>query len=106
MGFMIKEARNFNLSAIICSGDITNSQYLPMDTKSAKTIARQFRELPNIAPVAVVTGTFSHEGNLPEILRYVSGEFPIHVSSKPEQIVLAHRPGDKIVWVTEVITFN
>jgi len=88
MEFMIDVAGSKRPDVIICSGDVTNSQYLGVDTKSAKTIAAQFRNLSNIAPVAVVVGTPSHDGQTPELLKFVAGKNPIHVSTKPEQIYL------------------
>lgn len=87
--FMVDHARETQPDAFICSGDCTDSQYLGADTRSAKTIARLFREMSDIAPVAVVKGTPSHDGNTPEILRHVSGHWPIHVSTTPEQIYLS-----------------
>jgi DNA repair exonuclease SbcCD nuclease subunit len=86
--YMIHSAKTDNPDAFICSGDVTNSQYLGADTRSAKTIARLFREMSDIAPVAVVRGTPSHDGSIPEILRHVAGEHMIHVSTEPEQICL------------------
>ena len=108
MEFMISHAEKSRPDAIICSGDTTNSQYLGADTKSVKTISEQFRRLSDIAPVAVIIGTPSHDGQTPELLRYVSGKNPIHVSTKPEQIYLRSRLVNKTVpahnvysWVTE-----
>ncbi|HEX9972268.1 MAG TPA: metallophosphoesterase, partial [bacterium] len=88
LDFMVNAAEQKRPDVIICSGDVTNSQYLAADTKSAKMISRVFRQLSDVAPVAVVCGTFSHDGQTPELLKYVSGKNPIHVSTKPEQIFL------------------
>jgi DNA repair exonuclease SbcCD nuclease subunit len=96
MDFLIDTAGKERPDVFICSGDITNSQYLGFDTRSAKTIARQFREMSDLAPVAVVVGTNSHDGMIPELLKNVSGEYPIHVSNKPEQIMLYELMGKKI----------
>ena len=86
--FMINTAKEQNINLIVVSGDITESQNLKLDSKSAKTICRQFSELADIAPVVNIIGTPSHDGRSAEILRYVKGEFPIHVSEKMEQIFL------------------
>ena len=96
MDFLIDTARKERPDVFICSGDITNSQYLGFDTRSAKTITRQFREMSDIAPVAVVCGTFSHDGMIPELLKNVAGKYPIHVSAVPEQIMLYELMGKKI----------
>lgn len=98
MDYMISKAVTSYPDVIICSGDVTNSQYLNADTRSARTIARQFRQLSDIAPVAVVVGTPSHDGMTPEILEFVSGKFPIVVSSKPEQVTLCREPDGRIIW--------
>lgn len=90
MDYIIKKAEEEQPDVIICSGDVTNSEYLGASTKSAKTIMEQFRRFSDIAPVAVVIGTPSHDGQTPELLEYASGRFPIHVSTKPEQLLLTH----------------
>jgi DNA repair exonuclease SbcCD nuclease subunit len=100
--FMVDHARNERPDAFICSGDVTDSQYLGLDTKSARTISRLFREMSDIAPVAVVKGTPSHDGNTPEILRHVAGRYPIHVSTEPEQIYLVGT-GE---WITKPAPFD
>ena len=86
--FMIASAREENPDLILISGDITDSQNLKLDSMSAKTICRQISELADIAPVAIIIGTPSHDGKSAEILRFVKGDFQIHVSEKPEQLYL------------------
>jgi len=86
--FMIDRARKEQADLIVVSGDITDSQNLKLDSKSAKTICRQFSEMADIAPVVNIIGTPSHDGKSAEILRYVRGEYPIHISEKPEQLYL------------------
>jgi len=101
MEFMIGVAEKEKPKCFICSGDITNSQYLGADTKSAKTIIDQFRQMSDIAPVAIVTGTFSHDGLVPELLKNISGKYPIHVSITAEQIYLVQYAGlDGGSWIT------
>jgi DNA repair exonuclease SbcCD nuclease subunit len=86
--FMISKAHEERPDLIVVSGDITDSQNLKLDSKSAKTICRQFSELAEIAPVVNIIGTPSHDGRSAEILRYVRGDYQIHISEKPEQIYL------------------
>lgn len=85
---IISEAKEKKPDVIICSGDVTNSEYLGASTKAANGIMDTFRRLSDIAPVAVIIGTPSHDGQTPALLQYVSGKFPIHVSTKPEQLLL------------------
>jgi len=87
--FMIEFARKERPDVIIISGDITHSQNLKLDSMSARTICRQISELSDIAPVAIIIGTPSHDGKSAEILRFVRGKYQIHVSEKPEQLYLA-----------------
>jgi DNA repair exonuclease SbcCD nuclease subunit len=86
--FMIGKAVAEKPDLFVVSGDITDSQNLKLDSRSAKTICRQFSEMADIAPVVNIIGTPSHDGKSAEILRYVKGRFPIHVSEKPEQLLL------------------
>jgi len=88
--FAIEKAWEEKPDVVICPGDIINSQYLGADTKSLKTVMAQFREFSDIAPVAVIAGTFSHDGLAPELLKNVSGKFKIHVSTVAEQIYLVN----------------
>ena len=96
--FMIERASEEMPDLIVVSGDITDSQNLKLDSRSAKTICRQFSELADIAPVVNIIGTPSHDGKSAEILRYVNGEYPIHVSERPEQIYLTGGSG---FWVPD-----
>ena len=105
MEYMIVQAEQKRPDVIICSGDVTHSQYLGVDTRSARTIAEQFRRLSDIAPVAVIIGTPSHDGQTPELLKYVSGKNPIHVSTVPEQIYLRSQLVNKTVPAHNVFTW-
>lgn len=84
--FMISSARKELPDLILIAGDITHSQNLKFDTMSARTICRQVSELADIAPVAIIIGTPSHDGKSAKILQYVRGKYQIHVSEKPEQL--------------------
>ncbi|WP_022667894.1 metallophosphoesterase family protein [Desulfospira joergensenii] len=86
--FMIGKATLDRPGLFVVSGDITDSQNLKLDSRSARTIARQFSEMADIAPVVNIIGTPSHDGRSAEILRYVRGKHQIHVSEKPEQLLL------------------
>lgn len=88
VNFMVTRALEEKPDLFIVSGDITDSQNLKLDSRSAKTICRQFSEMANIAPIVNIIGTPSHDGKSAEILRYVKGAYPIQVSEKPEQIYL------------------
>ncbi len=85
---MIAKAREEEPDLFVVSGDITDSQNLKLDSRSAKTICRQFSEMADIAPVVNIIGTPSHDGKSATILEYVRGKHQILISEKPEQIFL------------------
>ena len=84
--FVVQQAKDVDL--IVIAGDIFDSRDIRLDSKAAKLIIKTVSELADIAPVAVIVGTPSHDGTAPEILRYSRGKHFIHVSSMPEQIYL------------------
>ena len=76
---------------LICiSGDITDSRMLKFDSRSARTIFSIVSEFMDIAPVAIVIGTPSHDGLSALALDQCRGEYPILVSDKPGQYGYYH----------------
>lgn len=73
---------------IIHAGDAFDSRDIKLDSDAARLVFSFFSRMADIAPVAAVLGTNSHDGRAPEILSMVHGFHEIHVSSKPEQIYL------------------
>ena len=86
--FIVDRAQAENVDLIVIAGDIFDSRDLKLDSKAAKLAVRTISELADIAPVAIVTGTASHDGMAPEVLRFARGKHFIHVSATPEQIYL------------------
>jgi len=74
---------------IINAGDTFDAAGIKADSQSAKLIFRIFKDLADIAPVAVLIGTPSHDGQTAETLRYIKARYPVRVSTKPEQLYLA-----------------
>lgn len=109
LGFLVETAEQEKVDLIIVAGDIFDSQDVKLDSKAAKLAVRTFQSLANIAPVAVVIGTPSHDGKAAEILEYVDGRYQIFVADKPEQIYLRHssllasRPPDSCDAVISLI---
>lgn len=83
--FILEFAKKNKPDLIVHSGDITHSEHLKLDTKSAKSIFRLFKAFSDIAPVAVITGTKSHDGKASMALSSISGKYPILVSDYPGQ---------------------
>ena len=74
---------------IINAGDTFDSQHIKADSQAAKLIFRIFKDLADIAPMAVLIGTPFHDGQTAEILRYIKSKYPVWVSTRPEQLYLA-----------------
>jgi DNA repair exonuclease SbcCD nuclease subunit len=85
---LISTAVKKNVDLVVVSGDCFDSRDIKMDSKAAKLVIKTVSQLANIAPVAIVTGTASHDGAAPEILRYARGKYDVHVSTYPEQVRL------------------
>lgn len=88
LNFIVKVAMAERPDVIINAGDTFDSQHVRLDSRAAKLIFKIFKELADIAPVAVVTGTPSHDSSTVEVLRYIKAKYPVHVSSNSEQIYL------------------
>ena len=105
--FLCGKAQEVDL--VVIAGDLFDSRDIKLDSKSAKLVIKTISELADLCPVVIVTGTASHDGSAPEILRYARGKYDIHVSSAPEQIYmigeyLYDRPGIGNTKADAVIT--
>lgn len=88
LDFIVETAKNEKPDIIINAGDTFDSQNIKLDSPSAKMIFRIFSELADIAPVATVIGTPSHDGQAAEVLKYIKAKHNIWISNTPEQICL------------------
>ena len=86
--FLVSKAQEEKPDIIIHAGDSFHSRDVKAESQAAKLVISTFSELADIAPVAAILGTNSHDGRAPEILSMVRGTYPIHVSTAPEQIYL------------------
>jgi DNA repair exonuclease SbcCD nuclease subunit len=89
LDFIYKTAKEESVDLAVICGDIFDSQDIKLDSLSAKVVIKFVSDLADICPIAIITGTSSHDGKAPEILSYVRGRYPVHVASKPEQIEMA-----------------
>jgi len=102
LSFIVKTACTEAPDLIISAGDLFDSQDIKMGSRAARAAVQFISALADIAPVAIVTGTASHEGTAPEILRYARGAYDVFVATYPQQVYLEDgflfdRPaGDKI----------
>ncbi|MFA6100472.1 MAG: hypothetical protein WC750_06425 [Patescibacteria group bacterium] len=87
--FIVKTAIDEKPGLIVFSGDMFDSHEIKHDSLSARLAMSTISQLADIAPVAIITGTYKHDGKAPEILSFARGKFPVHVASyPPEQIFL------------------
>jgi DNA repair exonuclease SbcCD nuclease subunit len=88
LNFIVEIARAETPDIIINAGDTFDSAGIKADSLSAKLIFKIFKELADIAPVAIIIGTPSHDGRVAETLSYINARYPVHVATRPEQIYL------------------
>ena len=86
--FLIETAKEEAVDLVVIAGDIFHSQDIKMDSRAAVLAIKTVSALADIAPVAIILGTSSHDGHAPEILRFAKGNCPIRVASVPEQFIL------------------
>lgn len=82
---IVDTARDESVDLIVLCGDTFDSQDIKMDSKSARLVVKTVSEMADICPVAIISGTPTHEGKAPEILRFARGKHPIKVASVPDQ---------------------
>ena len=87
VGFILDYASKEKPDLICISGDITHSKNLNFDSRSSRTILYIINCMLNIAPVAIVIGTPSHDGKAALALRECRGKYPILVSDMPGQFL-------------------
>jgi DNA repair exonuclease SbcCD nuclease subunit len=89
LGFIVETARAEKVDLTTISADIFSLESTnKLDSPSTKIVIKTISDLADICPVAIITGTPSHDGLAAEILRYAKGKYPVHVSTKPEQVIL------------------
>jgi len=88
LDFIVETARQEKPDLIVSCGDIFDSNEVKTDSPAARLAIKTISRLADIAPVAIITGTYKHEGNAPEILRYAKGKHDVFVTSYPNQAFL------------------
>ena len=83
--FIVDRALKERPDVIVISGDLTDSRALQLESKSAHVLFEIIPRMLDIAPVAVVTGTPSHDGKTALTLRSCRGAYNILVSDMPGQ---------------------
>jgi len=88
LDFTVKRLQEERPDLIVSAGDMFDSQDVKAGSQAALMAIRFVSALADIAPVAMVVGTPSHDGHAPEILRHIKGKFDVFVASQPCQVYL------------------
>jgi len=88
LNFIVETAAKEAVDLVVFAGDFFHSQEIKLDSLSAKLAIKTVSRLADIAPVAIVLGTASHDGHAPEILSFARGKHDVFVASYPQQVYL------------------
>lgn len=86
LNHMVDFAAKDHLDLIIIAGDLTDRNDVKFDSQTARLVMEAVSSLSESAPVFIITGTKSHDGNIPELLQDIRSYYPIYVSTRPEQV--------------------
>lgn len=73
---------------IVISGDIYNHRQIRQESEAARLALETIRRLAKIAPVCILVGTPSHDGNAPLIVNAINERCPVWIADKPDSFVL------------------
>lgn len=88
LGFLVETVKDEKPDMVMMPGDVFDSRHVKLDSRAAKLILEIVQEIANLAPIAIVAGTPSHDGTTVEALRYIMAKYPVWVSTVPQQIYL------------------
>ena len=89
LNFIVGTARAEAPDIIINAGDTFDSAGIKADSLSAKLSFKIIKELADIAPVVIIIGTKSHDGEIAETLQYIKADHFVHVINHPAQLYYA-----------------
>jgi len=93
MNSIVVEAYEIKPDLIAIAGDCFDSQEIKLDSNSTKMLFQMLAGLADVAPVIIVMGTPSHDGNAPLVFQHIKAKYEIYISHRPEVLFLA---GSKI----------
>ncbi len=89
LSFTVMVAQSEKIDLTVIAGDIFSLEATnKIDSPVVKLIIEAVSGLADIGPVFIIEGTPSHDGAAPEILQYVKGKYPVHVTTMPEQVYI------------------
>lgn len=89
--FMVNNTTSSEVDLIAVPGDIYNHRQIQQETGAARFAMFAVKQLADLAPVVILTGTPSHDGKAPMMLNHVGGFYPILVVDRPGSWVLYER---------------
>lgn len=93
LSFQVSQAAMHQPDLIAIAGDLTDRNDIKFDSQVARLILDTVSQFSMVAPVAIVTGTKIHDGNIPELLDRVKQDHPVYVANYPDKIVLTEDGG-------------
>jgi DNA repair exonuclease SbcCD nuclease subunit len=87
---IVAQAKKNPPDLIVLAGDTVDEYDGPIriDSVAARYAISLVAQFAEIAPVAIVRGTKSHDRDTPYLFRELKGRYPIHVATKIEQVAL------------------
>ncbi|MDP2643696.1 MAG: metallophosphoesterase [Desulfobacterales bacterium] len=89
LNFLVDTAAKEAVDLVVIAGDTFHSADTKLDSQSARLAIRTVSALADIAPIAILVGTASHDGKAPEIFTFARGQNDKIVSGMPEQLYLS-----------------
>lgn len=89
LSFVVMVAQSEKVDLSIIAGDTFSLEATnKIDSPVVKLIIETISNLADIGPVFIIEGTTSHDGAAPEILQFIKGKYPVHVTTMPEQLYI------------------
>lgn len=90
---------------IVISGDIYESRQIRQESRSARLAISTIRRLASLAPVAIVLGTPSHDGNAPLLLSAINQRHPVWIADRPASTTIK-KDDNEIAFVSALPAFT
>jgi exonuclease SbcD len=103
--YLTRIASTMQPDLIVISGDIYESRQIRQESRGARLAIVAIRELADLAPVAIVLGTPSHDGNAPLLLTAINERYPVWIADQPESTTI-YREEKPIAYVSALPAFT
>lgn len=107
LGYLVGTAATVQPNLIVISGDIYESRQIRQESAAARMAYNTIANLAEIAPVAIVVGTPSHDGKAPLLLGAINQRYPVWIADQPQSTTLLKDDKDKgIAFVSALPAFT